>query len=122
MGKIITQCPSCNGTDLHVTKIDCANCHTKFEGQFDISPLMRLPDEDLQFILDFVKCSGSLKEMALNQKVSYPTLRNRLNLLIEALKKLTISQESPKEDVLILLEKGKITAKEAANMLKKLRG
>ena len=120
MGKIIAQCPSCDGTKLHVTTIECADCSTTFKGQFDIPPLLKLPEEDLQFIFDFVKCSGSLKEMAARQSVSYPTLRNRLNALIDTLENLEIKRESSKTDILQLLEDGKISAVEAAKMLTKL--
>ena len=120
MGKIITQCPSCEGTTLHVTNIECADCATLFRGQFDIPPLLKLPEEDLQFIFDFVKCSGSLKEMAAKQGVSYPTLRNRLNALIDTLDNLDIKREGSKTDILQLLEDGKISAVQAAKMLTKL--
>ena len=120
MGKIITYCPSCEGSRLSVVKIECLDCSTKFEGQFEISALLKLPEEDLQFILEFVRCSGSLKEMAIIQKVSYPTLRNRLNTLINTLENLDIKKESSKEEILQLLEEGKISAKDAAIMLKKL--
>ena len=34
---------------------------------------------DQQFVLDFVKASGSLKEMARLLELSYPTVRNRLD-------------------------------------------
>ena len=120
MGKLITRCPSCESANVEVVKIECADCHTKFEGQFEISALLRLSEEDLQFILDFVKCSGSLKDMAVIQKVSYPTLRNYLNGLIEKLGHLDIQKESSKDEILQLLEEGKISAKEAAILLKKL--
>lgn len=69
MGKIITQCPSCDGTKLQVTKIECLDCNTQFAGQFSIPALLKLQEEDLQFVLDFVKCSGSLKEMAAKQNI-----------------------------------------------------
>ncbi|EHL32791.1 hypothetical protein LDG_5029 [Legionella drancourtii LLAP12] len=58
--------------------------------------------------------------MAVIQKVSYPTLRNRLNALITTIEKLEIKNENSKEKILQLLEEGKITAKDAAIMLKKL--
>lgn len=120
MSKIITHCPSCQSNKLHVVKIDCQDCQTKFEGKFEIPDLLKLPNEDIQFILDFVKCSGSLKEMAVIQNVSYPTLRNRLNALIESIENFELKEESSKTSVLQLLEDGKISAKEAAVMLKKL--
>lgn len=102
------------------TKIECSECKTLFEGKFDIPSLLKLSEEDLHFIVDFVKCSGSLKEMAANQGVSYPTLRNRLNALIEALETLDLQTQSSKTEILKLLEAGKITAQVAAKMLQKL--
>ena len=48
-----------------------------------------LSEEDLAFIRRFVLASGSLKEMATIYGVSYPTIRLRLDRLIEKLKLLT---------------------------------
>lgn len=120
MGKIITQCPSCSSTKLQVTKIECLDCATQFAGQFEVPALLKLQEDDLQFVFDFVKCSGSLKEMAVKQSVSYPTLRNRLNALIETMENLEIQREGSKAEILQLVEEGKLSAKEAAKMLNKL--
>jgi hypothetical protein len=46
------------------------------------------PDE-LNFVRRFVLASGSLKEMAEEYGVSYPTIRQRLDLLIEKLRRST---------------------------------
>jgi len=46
---------------------------------------MRLSEENQQFVLDFVRCSGSLKEMAQKLGLSYPTVRNRLDEVISQL-------------------------------------
>jgi hypothetical protein len=120
MGKIITQCPSCSNAKLQVTKIECLECSTQFAGQFEIPALLKLQEDDLHFALDFVKCSGSLKEMAVKQGVSYPTLRNRLNALIDTLKNLDVNQETSKEEILKLVEEKKLSAAEAAKILNKL--
>ncbi len=48
--------------------------------------LQLLDDEDLAFVKRFVLCSGSLKELALIYGVSYPTLRLRLDRLVEKIK------------------------------------
>ena len=45
-----------------------------------------LSDEDLAFIRRFVLASGSLKEMAEIYGISYPTVRLRLDRLIEKIK------------------------------------
>lgn len=45
-----------------------------------------LEDEDLTFIKRFILFSGSLKDLADAYNVSYPTLRLRLDRLIEKIK------------------------------------
>src|SRR5438309_9775159 len=45
-----------------------------------------LEEEDLAFIKRFMLCSGSLKDLADAYNVSYPTLRLRLDRLIEKIK------------------------------------
>ena len=45
--------------------------------------LEHLTGEELSFVRRFVLCSGSLKEMARQYSVSYPTIRLRLDRLIE---------------------------------------
>lgn len=48
--------------------------------------MMHLEDEDLSFIKNFVIASGSLKEVAANYGVSYPTVRLRLDKTIQKIK------------------------------------
>ena len=44
--------------------------------------LLNLDDEDIVFIKKFILCSGSLKEIANLYEVYYPTVRLRLDRLI----------------------------------------
>lgn len=46
----------------------------------------RLTDEDLMFVKRFILCSGSLKDLAAIYDISYPTVRLRLDRLIERIK------------------------------------
>ena len=55
-----------------------------------------LSDEDLAFVKRFVLASGSLKELAKAYGISYPTVRLRLDRLIEKVKVLD-SQEITSE-------------------------
>ncbi len=48
--------------------------------------IVNLEVEDLSFIKRFVLNSGSLKELAAEYDISYPTLRVRLDRLIEKIK------------------------------------
>ena len=57
-------------------------------GDFELPVLARLSDKEQQFILAFVKSSGSLKGMAKSMGVSYPTVRNILDDLIDRLSKM----------------------------------
>lgn len=75
-------CPSCGGL-LAVKRLDCLACSTAVEGSFELPVLARLMPEDQVFLLNLVKCSGSLKDMAKAYGVSYPTVRNRLDALID---------------------------------------
>ena len=80
-----TVCPSCGGV-LAVKSLHCAECDTTISGQFEVHPILRLTTEEQQFVLAFVKCSGSLKQMAADMGLSYPTVRNILDNIIEKLK------------------------------------
>ena len=48
--------------------------------------------------MSFVLSSGSLKEMALRYRVSYPTVRNRLDELIERLANINESNASESKE------------------------
>lgn len=75
-------CPSCQAP-LQVKNLSCSHCSTSVEGFFELPVLARLNEEDQNFVLAFMKSSGSLKEMASHLKLSYPTVRNMLDEIIE---------------------------------------
>jgi hypothetical protein len=87
MPALVSQCPSC-GSGLRVQRLECPRCGIALEGRFDPGPLERLRPAEQQFVLEFMKASGSLKEMARRLQVSYPTVRNRLDELIARLQTL----------------------------------
>lgn len=79
-------CPSCR-SQLKVKQLRCDGCGTEVTGLYELPVLSRLDERDQSFILDFVRSSGSLKEMAKLMKLSYPTVRNMLDEIIEKLGK-----------------------------------
>ena len=81
MPRLVSQCPSCGGP-LQALRLGCPHCDLALEGQFDLGVLSCLTPAEQEFLLAFVKSSGSLKEMARRFNVSYPTVRNRLDDLI----------------------------------------
>ena len=78
-------CPSCKA-QLKVKSLRCESCETEVTGSYELPVLTLLPVEDQKFILDFVRHSGSLKEMANQLNLSYPTVRNLLNSIIDKIK------------------------------------
>ena len=81
------QCPACDSS-LKVGRMFCSSCGTEVCGDFDLPLLAKLTDKEQQFVVDFIKSSGSLKDMAKNMSVSYPTVRNILDELICKLNKI----------------------------------
>ncbi|OEL02483.1 hypothetical protein AST12_08550 [Staphylococcus succinus] len=61
-----------------------------------------LENEDLEFIKNFVLYSGSLKGLASFYEVSYPTVRNRLNIVIE---KVELAQENDNDSIVNFIRK-----------------
>lgn len=70
---------------MHVTRMSCSACRTAVEADFPAQPLGQLPLEHQRFIEMFVLAGGSLKEIANQAGVSYPTVRSRLDKVIAAL-------------------------------------
>jgi len=84
MKRLPVKCPSCEGR-LNVKSLICESCETQVTGEFLLPVLAGLAPDEQQFIVDFVKNSGSLKIMAQKLKLSYPTVRNRLDEIIKTI-------------------------------------
>ncbi len=77
-------CPSCMAT-LQVKSLVCSKCSTEVNGLFGLPVLASLSNDEQSFIVAFVKSSGSLKDMAKQLGLSYPTVRNLLDDIINKL-------------------------------------
>jgi hypothetical protein len=86
----------------------------------DPHPLDQLEAEDREFVLRFVLASGSLKDVADDYGVSYPTLRARLDRLIKRLNQ-AVEQRKPDpmaELLATMIERGELNSKAAQKLLK----
>ena len=83
-------CPSCNA-GLKVKSLQCSACGTSVDGLFDLPPLASMSATDQLFALNFIKYSGSIKDMAQHLNLSYPTVRNMLDEIIERIKKIEVT-------------------------------
>ena len=80
-------CPSCE-SPLLVTQLSCATCETKVSGKYFLPTFLQMTEEEQGFILQFLLTSGSLKQMASEMGNSYPTVRNKLDDIIQKIKTL----------------------------------
>lgn len=82
--------------------------------------LARLEDEDHQFIKRFILASGSLKDLAEQYDVSYPTIRLRLDRLIARVKSLDASSGADAFDakVRLLVAEGEIAPRLGRDLLR----
>jgi hypothetical protein len=107
------------GDELVIERVRMLNRGIVIEGQFGLPPLASLTMDDQVFVAAFVKSHGSIKQMEKLFGVSYPTIKSRLNRLASRLDFIDINVAEDKPDVLDLLERGEISAAEAAERLKK---
>jgi len=107
------------GKPVTVERVRVVDSDIAIEGSFTLPPLANLSAEDQVFVMAFVRCSGSLKEMEEMFGISYPTVKNRLNRIAGKLEFVEIVKISPQEEVLGELERGDISAEEAIRRLQK---
>lgn len=112
------RCPVCDN-EMKVTRQHCHNCDTTIEGNFELCKFCKLTDEHKYFIEVFIKNRGNIKEIEKELGISYPTVRNKLENVIQALGyKPERTPSVDKRDVLNKLQSGEITADEAVKLLK----
>ena len=118
MHPLIHQCPVCEHA-LHVTKLQCKKCDTTIENNFSLSKFATLSKEQLYFVEQFLVNRGNIKEVEKVLNISYPTVRAKLN---EVINKLGYKQEeakpNEKKDIIKQLDEGEISVEKALEMLK----
>ncbi|HRN68050.1 MAG TPA: DUF2089 domain-containing protein [Promineifilum sp.] len=125
MNPVIGQCPICGG-NLHVTRLNCRNCDTTIDGHFTLGRLYQLSPEQLDFVEVFLKCEGKINRVEQEIGLSYPAVRARLTDVIRALGyevgDSSASQrpipDEVRRDILNELQRGKLSAEEALQMLR----
>ncbi len=116
------QCPVCQET-LRIAQLACGGCETRLQGHFALPPLARLPVDMQGFVEVFLTCRGNIREVEKVLNLSYPTVRSRLEAVIEALGRLkapTASRErgNTREEVLAAVERGELSLDEALAQLR----
>jgi hypothetical protein len=102
-----------------VSRVTIIESGIAIEGKFELPPLGGLSYDDQVFVSEFIRAHGSIKQMEHSFGVSYPTIKNRLNRIADLLKLVQVTNSCDREEVLGQLERGEISAKAAAERLKK---
>jgi hypothetical protein len=107
------------GKPVTVERVRLVDSDIAIEGSFSLPPLANLSAEDQVFVMAFVRCHGSIKEMEEMFGISYPTVKNRINRIARQLEFVEILKVSPQEETIAELERGEISADEAIRRLEK---
>ena len=107
------------GKPIVVERVRLVDSDISIDGSFSLPPLTNLSAEDQVFVMAFVRCHGSIKDMEEMFGISYPTVKNRLNRIARQLEFVEIVKISPEEEVINELEQGEISAEEAIRRLSK---
>ena len=123
MHQVISRCPVC-GKRLKVVKLQCQHCDTAIENDFALTSFDYLSPEELSFAETFLKCRGNIKEVEKELKISYPTVRSRLDQVIAHLGGRPVQPQPSRRKLELLdaLEKGELTVEEALAQMKENGG
>jgi hypothetical protein len=115
--KLLNKCPVCN-SKLKIVKLKCSGCGTIIENEFEQSKFDYLSKQQRDFVEAFIKCRGNIKDVEKELGISYPTVRAKLDDVIQVLGySITKKTEVKTKKVLDMLENGEISAKEAVKMM-----
>lgn len=116
---ISNECPYCNAP-MAVSRMTCGACGVAIDGPFAMTRLGSLPVEHQRFIEMFILAGGSLKELAEQTGVSYPTVRSRLDKVIESLRERIGQTQRVRGTLLDAVETSKTqgAAEQAARLIK----
>ena len=115
-------CPYCNAP-MAVTRMTCGHCRVSVDAAFPMSRLATLPVEHQRFIEMFLLSGGNLKEIAEHVGVSYPTIRSRLDKVIENLRGEIAKTKTVKGNVLDAVDSTHADtpqSEEAARLIKEI--
>lgn len=116
---MLGQCPICGGS-IEVTEFKCGSCESTIRGSFKLCKFCQLPKEQLEFAETFIKNRGNIKEIEKELGISYPTVKGKLDSLVEALGYMNQSPMSPSKskEILEQLDRGELSPEEAIELLK----
>lgn len=98
---------------LTIERMVCRDCGLAVEAEVEVAALGQLDLEDQVFVTAFLRSHGSIKRMEALFGISYPTVKNRLNRIVNHLDASFIAPRTDNAETLDRLARGEITVDEA---------
>ncbi len=108
------------GRPVVVERVRIVDKDMAIEGSFELPQLAQLSLEEQVFVIAFVRCHGSIKEMEQIFGVSYPTIKSRLNRIANSLEFVDSNPAPSRAQILDRLKRGEISAQDAIRELETL--
>ena len=105
---------------IKIQKVRCESTGFAVEGPFSTPALFQLIEDQLAIVELLVIHGGNLKKVAEDLKITYPTLRNRLDEIIQTVKGESERLQKMRNAILDAIEQGNITPEEGAEQLEAL--
>ncbi len=115
-----THCADCRG-ELHVSVRTCAACGLQLHAELPYPRLARLPAADRKLLEDFLLLAGNLSQLAREYGISRPTMRQRIDRVINTLHALRSEDARRSESLLTEIESGRLAPEAAARTLRELQ-
>lgn len=116
MTELSTRCPYCFAK-VQVKTLACEACGVEVTGRFEVPRFLELSAEQQRFATEFLLASGSLKEISRKFGISYPTVRARLDRIIECLQGAGSADRERRAAVLDAVEEKRISTHKASALL-----
>lgn len=117
------QCPTC-GQSLEIRELSCPVCETVVRGRWAPSPFSRLTPDQQTFLTLFVRSRGNLSDVERTLGVSYPTVRAKLEEIINALEEPAPAPApaapSSRDEILQRIARGELAVDEGMRLLQQL--
>jgi hypothetical protein len=117
-----SKCPVCE-SQLQISAYQCPDCGTGVNGSFPPRTFDVLGEVEEDFVITFLVCGGSIKQVEKRLGISYPTVKSRLRRIVELLGAQvdvleTEIRVADNEEVLSELSSGSIDVEEAVRRLR----
>jgi hypothetical protein len=116
MNKIISKCPSC-GENMVISELKCPHCDLRVKKDFSFCEFCQLSEEDYEFLKIFLRTQGRITDIEKLLGLSYPTIKAKIDTLVENLNLSPLKDEDPLES----LARGTLSVDEAVAILKQRR-